>query len=263
MGRDTVDIFKSKEKILLQEQDDATPNWKDLQKQVENRFRHQGWKVFEDVRESMSVSDFVIGLKKGFDEYIDGAMDFVSDVTFESAKEMIKDEGFDVNEIRDRFPEEFDDLRFAIESHANYNIEDLCPSEIFIYDDKYESQGIGSGEHFEEDPDYKRMIVEAKKYGFTDKDVFEVWNNASYGGVGGIGIIAEGGDIYKYSTKQLKTLSGNVILYIRDSMNGSGHYALGTKIKVLKFQNNKDLANNIDYGSYSLGDVFGTRDWSW
>ena len=58
-------------------------------------------------------------------------------------------------------------------------------------------------------------------------------------------------------------VDGDAILYIRDGYNGSGDYCMGKKFITIDYKNNKTAYENMDYGKYSLGDVFGTSDWSY
>ena len=260
-------MYKSKfKKMKISENDEFEknePDWSYYKKEIERRFGKRGWNVFDNVKEYMSVKEFVDIVKNGIDDLIEYNGEYIYESSTQCIEEMLVEDGFDVSDISFNYSDEYNELVYAVEESANFNVEALVPYELFIYDDQFESQGMYSDEEYMDSSDYKGLRAEAKKFGFSDADFNEVWNNATYGGSGGVGIIVDAEDVYKLSTDQIKEIEGNVILYIRDSGNGSGHYVLGRKTKKLKFKNNKDLANNIDYGSYSLGDVFGTTDWTW
>lgn len=234
------------------------PNWESLKKGI------RPWRIFEDVRESMSVKEFIEGIRDDFMELQDYNMDYISDVAYEGAEALLSDEGYDdIGEIRDKYPDEFQELVFAVEEAGQFNVDAFFNGmRLFVYDDTIESQGIYGDEESEAD-DKEKFSKEAKKYGFSDKDIAEVWDNATYGGVGGVGIIIDAEDLWKeWGQGSNVTLNGDAILYIRDSVNGSGHYVLGKKSKKITVPKAKVL-DRIDYGSYSLGDVFGTNDWNW
>ncbi len=58
--------------------------------------------------------------------------------------------------------------------------------------------------------------------------------------------------------------TGDVIVGAYDGLNGAGYFEHGsTKAHVGLVFGDKTNPIHIDWGSYSLGDVFGTKEWTW
>ncbi len=231
------------------------PDWKDIKKGINS------WNVFEDVRDLMSVEEFIEGLEDNFNNLYESNLDYISETADRGVQVLLEDKGYDYEEVQEEFSDGNDELRFAVEDAMNWNVESIVPDDIFIKDDdEYEVSDMRDIE--ESSDEFEEMVKEAKKYGFSQKDVEDVWNNSSYSGMAGVGIIVEGKNLVDFASGLIKKLEGNSILYCHDNLNGSGYYILGKKFKELKMKL-KDIINNIDYGNYSLGDVFGTSDWAW
>lgn len=230
--------------------------WAELKKEV-SRYTND---VFEIGRggDSMSVKDFVEGLKDGFESLWDLNIDYISDMENEVIKnaveEIIRDFDLELSYDDVQALPEFDDLLGEVK--INFNVEEIFPRSVFVTDPNELDCSFAAIGMTDEPADSAEFKQRALSNGFSEKDIAEVIVNATYGGVGGVGVICDTG-----KENMSGQAFGEMILYIRDAMNGSGMYVTG-KSKSLQFKDASDLADHIDYGSYSLGDVFGA-DWSW
>lgn len=257
----------------------------ELYNKILNEFKsekHYSWNVFDYQSETFSIEQMINIFKNGSPDmaYDMRLMDYVGDQAYEMSKywlEQNAQEEFEqLEELDSSLAYELqDEIRFKYEELANYNYP--LPSPLFITDPK-SLKGYESGKKYYAEDNYLQgpyyageeakeelKIVKklGKKYGFSDKDCEEVYMN-SQGGNLGIAIITDEIDELFESVMSEKSIniSGDCVLYIHDGLNGSGHYVIrGTH--TIKTKNAKELLNHIDYGSYSLGDVFGTNDWKW
>jgi len=240
------------------------PDWKSLEKQLSNR--RNSFDVF-DYGDTLGVEEVVDALKNGsWDDVFDRVDDYVAETAGVIVNQLLQEEDFDINDVREQFTDELQNLFFKAEELADYNIEDIMPNELFFYDvdaieiPDYTSLYTEDGELVEEAEEF---ISKAKKFGFSEKDAVSVIENSSYGGMGGVGIIVNGSDLAKAILNDNYKLTGDAILYIHDGYNGSGDYCIGKKLVTIDYKTNKIAYENMDYGKYSLGDVFGTTDWSY
>jgi hypothetical protein len=249
----------------MNDPNDFLDDYKDILKKANDP--KNAWDFFDSWgRDELAVKDVVKYMVEGFEDIYENNLEYMDDQGLSGSKYLIKEAGYDFNEVQELFPDEVEEIFMACEGNYNFNIGSVMPSDMFLYSPvEFEIQDISSrDEEYEaEDEDLWDWKRHALMFGFSTKDIDEVYQNASYGGAGGIGIIVEGSAIAKCIMEDKAKIGGNVILYIRDSMNGSGHYVLGSKYLDIDYKNLKNMANNVDYGNYSLGDVFGTGDWSW
>jgi hypothetical protein len=230
--------------------DDTQPDeidWKAFHKDI------RPWQVFDNHDEQMDVETFV-GMLIGnvdMDRQYPNLYDHVSNESHNGAVSIIQDNGYDADELQEIDPEKFDELRYAVEEAAVYNYP--YPYTVLVKDPKAEHEV----ESYPDDDDKEAadFVKFAKKHGFSDKQAHEVYLNSN-GGDGGVGIIADAETI-----DQKGLAEGDSVLFIHDRINGSGHYVVGKKTKKLKDKKEK-IAGYIDYGSYSLGDIFGRAEWS-
>jgi hypothetical protein len=233
--------------------EEGAPDVEDLKSRI------RSWDVFDYQSETMSARDFVKGLKDDFLGLREMNSEYVSNQAYEGAKSLLREEGFDPDEVRERWPDYFDELRFAVEEAARFNIGRLVPSNLFIrMDDEVEMTGMTADP---EDAASERaaLLVVAQKFGFDEKAVDTVIRNATYGGMAGIGVIADGETVLQAHRDGTREIQGEAILYCTDSVNGSGHYLTGKGASIQV----KDVPDAIDTGAYSLGAVFRTNDWSY
>ena len=245
--------FLGLEETQAEDPEVPKPDWEALTKTI------RPWDIF-DGGESMKVSTMVKGLKEEppFSDTFD-TTEYVAETGEQGAAQILKDNGFDPEEVQAAYPDEYDELRFAVEAAGCFNIESKARSEV-----EFELAGMYSGGDEEEIKAREDFTLQAIQHGFTREEAVEVIENASYGGMAGIGVLADGGDTLKLGLQEPAEggckLSGQPILYCTDRMNGSGHYLLGKGSQDMAVTT---LAKAIDHGSYSLGAVFGTRDWSY
>ena len=248
----------------------------ELYNKILNEFKsekHYSWDVFDNQSETFSIEQMINIIKNGSPDmaYEMNLMEYVGDQAYSMSQywlEQNAQEEFEqLEDLDSSLANELqDEIRFKCEELANYNYP--LPSPLFITDpntlrkgDNYLQGPYYAGEEAKEELKIVKKL--GKKYGFSDKDCEEVYMN-SQGGNLGIAIITDEIDELFQSAISEKgiNISGDCVLYIHDGLNGSGHYVIrGTH--TIKTKNAKELLNHIDYGSYSLGDVFGTNDWTW
>lgn len=228
------------------------PDWEEMKKNI------RPWKMFYNIRESLDIKGFINELI-GKDDLYENNIDYIANEAYDGVNVILSDNGYyDRQQLEKYFDEQIQDLELTVENNMIYNIYDMIQGSIFLYDHKYEIAYMG-----EDNDDYNKFVAEAIQYGFSEEQANEVWINSSDGGVGGVGILVDPEDLWNVKDNKPITIDGNVILYGYNNIEGSGYYILGNGIKTLKFKYINDLVDNIDYGSYSLGDVFGTNDWIW
>jgi nucleotide-binding universal stress UspA family protein len=237
---------------------EAPPTLEELKKQVHS------WDAFERGRSNnaMSVEDFIKGVKDGFSDLYESNNDYITDTAFEGVDYILKENGIDPEDYRDNHPEDYDELRFAVEEAMDFNVSEFFPrGELFVYDTtEFDAPEMYDLADYKESDEYQEFLTEAKKYGFTQEQFDKSLAEASYGGVGGVGVLVSPSDIDDLAAGREKSITGTPILYIRDRINGSGWVEFGKGSKEVTGPIDKI---QIDHGSYSLGDVFGSTEWAW
>lgn len=238
-----------------------TPDWAALKTTI------RAWNMFEGRQDAMSAKDFVKALQNDFQELQEMNVDWVSNQSFEGADTLIKEAGFDPRIVKDAYPDDYDSLRFAVEGAMKFNVEAVAPGNLFIRcSPEIELPDMTSRQEDDAaDSELNQFIRAAQAAGFTEQQAEEVYRNATYGGMAGVGVIAEGNDVVEAWRQDADfanphAISGTPILYCADSMNGSGHFLTRRGSHEITVPN---LPNAIDYGRYSLGAVFGTNQWSY
>lgn len=226
------------------------PNWNELKKDI------WSWNIFEghSYRNNLSVESLIEFLESGMDMDSIVDMDYFSDTSWDITENILKDNDYDPIEIQEEYPDEFDELRFAVEEKANFNIEDILPTKVLVQIDEFELIGPVDGGYKE--GELEEFTSFAKKNGFSEAEAKEVYENATYGGMAGIGCLVDDWDLNYNNPK----VSGDKVLYIHDRMNGSGDFEI-TGETSMSFSSPKELAKHIDYGSYSMEGIFG-MGWS-
>lgn len=204
------------------------------------------WNVFQGYA-MMSLEDSINILKNNYDSL--SILQLAKDSSYERAKHIFNQAGFDIEE----YPYEFDELCNHIEERANWNWGDIMPGPVFfrdpvefeIYSEAYEAK----------ENQYEKFKIYAIRNGFNEIDAKETYSAAALGGMAGAGVIG-------YMNEALKgKVHGASILYIRDSINGIGAYVIKGKKRISAPPEN--LANLIDHGHYSLGEIYATTDWEY
>lgn len=244
----------------------AEPDWDYLETKIE---RIGSIDLFDNVRsgDELSMKQVLQAMEDmNFDSAIDEETIFelVGLLKRNAVNSVIEREGLDYSEIASAFGDELIDLEMAMESNINYNYDDLMPNDIFMYDEE-EIELPDMMDLYDEDGEFvdevKEFIDYAVKEGFKERDALDVISNATYGGMSGVGIIVSGADLATAIMKSDTELTGDMILYIRDSYNGGGHYIISNKTKTIKY--GKNWVKKVDSGRMSLGEVFGTSDWTY
>lgn len=206
------------------------------------------WRVFE--RGETWGLEQTLQTLNGSDLELDSLAESVSDQIYESATVMFRENNLDP----DTYNDEFMELIAALEDATEYNYDSVMPT-VFFRDPEEQEVSPESNVTSKEDPDYAEFQKYALENGFSQKDLDYVYLNATYGGMAGVGVIAE-------AAKALTgEVSGDAILYIRDSFNGSGAYVIAGSKTISG--DKPTLAKLIDKGEYSLGAVYGTNEWTW
>jgi hypothetical protein len=225
--------------------DDDEPDWDGLKKRI------RPWKIWDDPRgDQMSMDFFIKYLQQGDEELLIDPISF-GEITHGNVDTMLQDDGFDPREVWEQYPDQFDELRFAIEDAAKYNVEDIAPLPFFV-----KIPGMADEPDPADEDYYDTAVQFAKANGFSEKDVDAIFSNETVESPLGIGIIVDSME----NIFDKPTVSGTKVLFYHDRWNGSGYYVeKGTESYT--FKSGKALADSIDHGSYSLGAIFGTRDW--
>jgi hypothetical protein len=100
--------------------------------------------------------------------------------------------------------------------------------------------------------------------GLSKEKFAELVNNGMDMDVQGfIGIIVDAGELLRAMAEGEWTLTRNrmdrMIVALHNGLEGSGYYVESSPTIALSIE--KPL--RVDFGSYSLGDVYGARDWTW
>jgi len=141
----------------------------------------------------------------------------------------------------------------------------LCETPLFVYNvNKTHSLGWIEGENADisyelnQNPELKTFYKESG----LNKDMFSelIRNGMDYDVQGIIGGIVDAGDILKAMVEGDTTFQvDQTIVALHNGLVGSGYFVQPTgSIKI-----NLKEKMGVDFGSYSLGDVFGTNMWAW
>jgi hypothetical protein len=163
---------------------------------------------------------------------------------------------FDVDEslLMEENPDVYEDLSFAAQDAIGFNFK--FPTMLFLDSEEIEMPDMYS----EDDEAVAELTKKAERFGFNRKDVEECVSNATYGGMGGVGVIVND---FSFENVNTKSVTGDTLLYIRDSFNGSGHIIFGSTTGTIQYSSLEEMSNSVDSGSYSIGDVFGVNEWDW
>jgi len=241
------------------------PDWKDLENQIK-KMRTYSMFDTQGSGDTFSVKSIVEYMKEGnFDDYLDQNSDYIENVKDGILESLLRQNELpEVNALIDDYSDEIQELMDAIDAKAVYNYDDLMPVSLFMKD-ATEFEIPDMSDLYNEDgslaEEVQKFVDYVTKSGFKEKEALEVISNATYGGMGGVGIIVSGQDLAEAIKTGNRTLNGDSIVYIHDDYNGSGHYIISNKTNEVKYE--KDWYTKIDSGQYSLGAVFNTRDWSY
>jgi len=141
----------------------------------------------------------------------------------------------------------------------------LCETPLFVYNiNKMHSLGWVEGENADisyelnQNPELKKFYKESG----LNKDMFSelVCNGMDYDVQGIIGGIVDAGDILKAMVEGDTTFQvDQTIVALHNGLVGSGYFVQPTGSIKLNLKEKMD----VDFGSYSLGDVYGTNTWAW
>ncbi len=181
----------------------------------------------------------------------------------EIASELIKEA--DQEEVEEDWDSVYEQVYEMMDT--NGCLEHILPNALFVYDpDELEILDYTTEDEDNEERQWLRERATEESC-FTFEDVKEViLNSSGYGGQGGVGVIIDSEDMARILRTAGDTpleVVGTPILYVRDGLNGSGHYVMAPSKEshILKFEKKSDI--RLDYGKYSLGAVFGTDEWTW
>jgi len=227
----------------------------------------RGFAVFDSNVESESVeklSEIMSKGQSGIDDYTMNLQEMNFDFQYESFKatwnEFLRDEHIDTNKLPPSIKSEVEEeARMTYEENLDWNIEKMFEFDVLLKDGKqYELGYDGSVSTIDEDvPDSVSFKNRALKY-ISQEELNKILIN-SYGGMGYFGMITSARDILDALRDDNKTITGSsLIIGVHDGMNGSGYFVRAEgKLEI-------DLKTaQLDEGSYSVGDVFGTREWNW
>jgi len=196
----------------------------------------------------------------------------------EAVKEFAKEWGEDPADVKkgmdsdDIFREIFDEI-YEDREQFNWDIF-FGNEEILVWNsnDAVHTGWIGdpqeSTEEVKDNPELKKWAQYAIRF-ISDKQIGTIIDNGfDYDVTMFIGGIVNVADVIKAMMSQegrpVADHTGDVIVGAYDGLNGAGYFEHGTtRAHVGLVFGDKSNPVHIDWGSYSLGDVFGTNEWTW
>lgn len=200
-----------------------------------------------------------VGTVGAYLAFPDRGAEIRSDYAWDAYKEFVRSEDIDEDLLSD---DDKDQLRFAIEEETKEELAFDFETTFLLRDlsaPTYEIEGGVDVEDFKADPFY----AAATEAGFSEETILRFVNSAEQYGYGlmYIGILSDDAvEGYNLSTRP----TGTPVLVWHDNMNGAGDYeTLDGKSRTIDIENAKQFLTALDYGSYSLGDVFSTSNWTY
>jgi hypothetical protein len=214
-------------------------------------------RLFDSNMGTVDLDSFLQYLKSGDEEHLVN-QDYVADFVYDVAKDLVEDAISDYEVSDEEKDELMEGASELVYDQLDYNYAAILPSPLLVTDPKATFDEIT----MDEDSELVDLKAWASKYGFSEKEVEDFYSNASGGGGAAIAVIVTDTEELMGDPDQEVTISGDVVLYIHNSFMGSGYYKYGSGTHTFQIKP-KDVPNYTDHGRYSLGDVFGTRDWVW
>lgn len=230
------------------------------------------WDAFEYRDEEMSVEDFIKFAQSGeIESVFPNFYDYVSEISHESVKTIIKENGLEeeLEKLEEEDPEEYnnyvDELRYAVEDKMDFNIEQVIPRPVMIYDpnNMIEIQGPMYADDEYADEEEEVFAEFGRQAGFSDEAIAECYSEATQGGMAKIGVIVDDPEVLKQligdQDKEVQ-ITGEPQLVIHNSWNGSGYYVDGPQSYTFRAKVS-DILDSFDSGKYSMAEIFGTDQW--
>jgi hypothetical protein len=207
--------------------------------------------LFRDVQGTDQVT-----LKALRDE-LSGYDDSTSDYSYQAARDILKQET--VSEES----EDFEDFVFTVadefEANIRYDLDSVMPT-LLLRHPGFEPWEVGSDSSDEHYEDFKSSDVYEFAKGYIDETHLRELSDHNYQSGGGIGVYVLAED-YKFENGVMAT--GKVVVASHNSYQGDADYATSSKDVSVSFASLKDLVDSADVGEYSIGGVFGTKEWVW
>ena len=100
----------------------------------------------------------------------------------------------------------------------------------------------------------------------VDEAIAECYSEATQGGMAKIGVLVDDVETLRKlalgdpESKDLVQIKGEPLLVVHNEWNGSGYYVDGAEEYSFS-ATREDIADNVDSGKYSMGNIFGTDAW--
>lgn len=213
----------------------------------------------------LSFDDIVSGLKAaGSEPYVeipDHVYEWLTDRQYDVVLDVLKD--MDIDDDNPEYEEAKDRGLEAIADVSTLYLSN--PPKLLIKDTEHGSIELSDLEGDDLDEQVQSFLATpvgaaAKPY-FTDAEIRGFVGSINDSDEVYLGILCDNaiGDFTVNSD-----ISGKPILVSHDSINGAGNYEDGKgEHTAAPLKGAKDLLDRMDYGPYSLGDVFSTNHWDW
>lgn len=228
------------------------------------------WEVFDYQSEDIEVDDLIKLIRGGdVEEVYPNFYSGVSDEAYEHAKYIINDLNLEpkLEKLSDEEENNYrDELRYAVEDKMDFNIEQVIPTPILIYNPTNKIE-ISGPMYADEDANEADVFAEfGRQAGFSDEAIAECYSEATQGGMAKIGVLVSDTELIKKmifgdpESEDLVEVKGEPLLVIHNEWNGSGYFVDGAEEHTFS-ATRADIADNIDSGDYSMGEIFGTDAW--
>ena len=213
------------------------------------------------------------------DKIQENSMDFASDSEYSAYQEAVKEfakeweNPTDIETGMQDYAYFRDDFNEIYEERERFNWEIFFGDEtILVWNTKDAIHTGWMGDpresHIEakKNPELKKWVEKAIQF-VGDKQIGNIINNGfDYDVTMFIGGLLGVQEVIKAMMDGTPTPfhTGDVVVGAYDGLNGAGFFEHGiTKWRMDVVFGDKNNPVHIDWGSYSLGDIFGTRDWVW
>ena len=205
-----------------------------------------GWDLFDGSHGEMGPKEFAKCMEDGdFDDFEEQVWEFIAENSYYTAKELFDQMGY--TDFEDKYPNEFEVVKFAVENACNHNWEYLFPSSLLITKEIMDYVDPSwEGEDLEE------YYAVCKEHGIAEHDAAQLINQQGYSGMLKLAIECTGQE-YAYSD----ALEGPGYLYIHDAWNGAGGFIPLDRVKIEV--DRKNASDQIDRcgGGYSIYEIWG------
>jgi hypothetical protein len=247
-----------------------------------NRFKRYDINPSDDNRGYAAL--LVEALQKGdpgifFDELYNNSIDYCSEQEYQAYQECKKEFSKEwedpvmVANDMENYPYFRDDFNEIYEQREQDNWKDLVGGiDILVWNPKTSVHAGWVGDpqdaddEIDENPSLKDWYQKALVYISAQQIRTIIDNGFDYDVELFIGGICDAADLLETLTENIPNIyhASSVVVGAYDGLNGAGYFEHGsTNARLMLVIGDKKNPLNVDFGNYSLGDVFGTKEWTW